>query len=404
MDTIITEWVATLLRWAHLIAGIYWIGSSFYFMHIDAALKVAPDIPEGKGGEAWEVHGGGFYHVRKYLIAPDRLPDELIWHKWQSYATWITGFFLLVWIYYLGAELYLIDPAVLQLSIGAAIAASLMTLILGWLAYDLLCRSGLRKDERALAAAILVLIVAVTWLLAQIFGGRATLLHVGAMIATWMTGNVLMVIIPNQRKVVASLLAKETPDPALGKQAKQRSTHNNYLTLPVVFLMISSHAPLAFMSPSLPALVALVLIAGALVRHFYNLRNAGRGNHWWTFAVAALAMLVAAGLSVLGSPAGREAVGLAALEPAAVAGQAAAPQEVADILIARCSMCHGPYPAWPGIGIAPKGVLLDTPEAVARHAGTIRAFAVLTRAMPPHNLTEMTEEERHALAAWLAAR
>jgi uncharacterized membrane protein len=222
------------------------------------------------------------------------------------------------------------------------------------------------------------------------------------MIATWMTGNVLMVIIPNQRKVIASLIAKEAPDPALGREAKQRSTHNNYLTLPVVFLMLASHAPLAFMSPSLPVLVGLVLVAGGLVRHFYNLRNAGLGNHWWTFAVAFLAMVIAAGLSVLGSPAGREAIGLGVLEAPAVTGATAAPEEVAGVIASRCSMCHGAYPAWPGIGVAPRGLLLDTPEAVHRHAEGIRAYAILTRAMPPHNLTEMTEEERRQVADWLA--
>ncbi len=400
METILMEWGSLVLRWAHLIAAMYWIGSSFYFMHIDAALKPSPDIPAGTGGEAWEVHGGGFYHVRKYLIAPDRLPAELIWHKWQSYATWITGFFLLVWIYYLAADLFLIDPAVRQLSPAAAASIGFMTLGLGWLGYDLLCRSAVGKHENWLAVAVFLFVLVVTALLAEIFSGRGALIHVGAMIATWMTGNVLLVIIPNQRKVVASLIAKETPDPALGSEAKQRSTHNNYLTLPVVMLMISNHYPLAFLSPSLPALVGLVLIAGALVRHFYNLRNAGQGNHWWTFAVAALAMVLAAGLSALGSPAGREALGLAELAAPIVGNQPAAPQAVAEIITGRCAMCHGALPVWPGIGIAPKGLLLDAPEAVARHAAAIKTFAVFTHAMPPHNVTEMTEEERAVIAAW----
>lgn len=405
MEPVLVEWVSLILRWLHLVAGMAWIGASFYFMHIDASLKPTSEIPAGKGGEAWEVHGGGFYRVRKYLVAPDALPKELIWHKWQSYTTWISGFLLLVWVYYLGASLYLIDPAVWPTTPTVAAAIGIGSLIVGWAVYDLLCRSALGKSDFWLAVVGFALVVGAAWGYGQIFGGRAALLHTGALMATWMSGNVAMLIIPNQRKVIAALLAGNVPDPALGKAAKQRSSHNNYLTLPVVFLMLSGHYPLTYASGYGWATVALVLVAGGLVRHFYNERHAGRGDPWWTWGVAAVCVALMIVISQTATPDGRAALGLAPTEPApALVTQSAAPAEVAEIVLSRCSMCHASTPAWDGIGIAPKGVLLDTPENIQQHAPALRVFAVMTHAMPPHNITEMTSEERQVLARWLDQR
>ncbi len=403
MEAFLAEWVGLLLRWLHVIAGIAWIGSSFYFMHLDASLRPAPDIPAGKGGEAWEVHGGGFYQARKWLVAPAQLPDQLIWHKWESYSTWLSGFALLCWLYYGSADLYLIDPAIRDIGAPAAAAIGIGALALGWLVYDALCKSPLAKDDRLLAGVGFVFVVAVAWGFQQVFSGRGAMLHTGALMATWMTGNVFLVIIPNQKKVIADLLAGRTPDPALGKQGKTRSTHNNYLTLPVVFLMLANHYPMVWSTPYAFVIVALVLVAGALVRVFYNLRHAGRGNAWWCWAIAAACMAAAAAISMTSSNRGREALGLAAIDPPATPGHAA-PSAVVEIVISRCSMCHAAEPVWTGIAVAPRGVRLDTPEDIQRQAPAIRLQAVATHAMPPNNITQMEAGERQVLAQWLAAR
>lgn len=404
METVLTEWGNLLIRWAHVVAGMAWIGTSFYFMHIDAALKPAEGIAAGKGGEVWEVHGGGFYRVRKYLVAPPELPQHLIWHKWASYSTWLSGVALLAWIYYLSADLYLVDPAKVPLSLPMAIAIGVGGLVAGWVVYDLLCRSPLGKNDWALFAVLFVYVVAVAWAFQQVFSGRGALIHTGGVLATIMSANVAMLIIPNQKKVVKALLAGADPDPALGKASKQRSTHNNYLTLPVVFLMISNHYPLVSESAYAFLMVGLVLIAGAFVRFFFNERNSGRGEKWWAWAAAALAVAGVIALSALSSPLAREQVGLAPLVPAAfAAGAAQAPVEIAEIVQSRCSMCHAETPAWPGIGIAPKGVKLDTPEAIAHWRRDIGRYSAVTHAMPPGNVSEITDDERKALLAWASA-
>jgi uncharacterized membrane protein len=404
MDAIVLEWGGLLLRWVHIVTGIAWIGSSFYFMHLDAAMKAIPEIPNGKGGEAWEVHGGGFYQVRKYLVAPDRLPGDLMWHKWESYSTWISGFFLLVWVYYLGSELYLIDPAVRELSPVVAASIGIGGLAVGWIVYDRLVRSPLSGNEVMLAAVGFAFIMGMAWFFQQVFSGRGALLHTGALMGTIMTGNVFFNIIPNQKIVIADLVAGRVPNPDFGKQAKTRSTHNNYLTLPVLFLMISGHYPLTFTSPYAWIMVGFVLVAGAIVRYFYNERHAGRGNKWWAWAVAAGCMLAVIWVSMLSSPIGREALGLPAREAVKVASAAKVPRDVDDIVMGRCSMCHAAEPVWAGIAAAPKGVLLDSPARIARQAEAIRLHSVVTRAMPPNNVTQMTADERRVLATWLANR
>jgi uncharacterized membrane protein len=397
----LSEWVSQLLRWVHAITAIAWIGSSFYFIHLDLSLKKREGLPKGVGGEAWQVHGGGFYRMQKYLVAPAELPKELTWFKWESYSTWITGFFLLVWVYYVHADLYTVDPAVLAMPGWQAALIGVGALVLGWLVYDGLCKSPLGRNDAALGVIVFVFIVAAAYGFTLVFNGRAAFLHTGAMVATWMSASVAMVIIPNQKKVVADLLAGRTPDPALGLEAKQRSTHNNYLTLPVLFLMLSNHYPLAWSSRWNWAIVGLIVIAGAVVRHFYNSRHADKGSPWWTWGVAAAATALAVWLSVTGKPGAETAAAAAA--PNAVASSAAFEEAVLTIQ-SRCSMCHAAEPVWAGVPIAPKGVRLDSPEEIARHAEAIRVQSVLTHAMPPNNITEMTPDERRAVAAWLATR
>jgi uncharacterized membrane protein len=398
IDPHLSEWVSQLLRWVHVIAAIAWIGSSFYFIHLDLSLTKREGLPAGVGGEAWQVHGGGFYRMQKYVVAPPELPKELTWFKWEAYATWITGFFLLVWVYYLHAELYTIDPAVAALEPWQAAAIGIGALVLGWIAYDQLCKSPLGDNDAALGAVVFGFIVAAAWGFTLVFNGRAAFLHTGAMIATWMSASVAMVIIPNQKKVVAALLAGRTPDPALGQEAKQRSAHNNYLTLPVLFLMLSSHYPLAWSSRWSWAIVGLIVIAGAVVRHFYNSRHAHQTSPWWTWGVAAACTALAIWLSIVGKPG-------TASEAASTrtALRAASSDEALLAIQSRCSMCHAREPGWPGIAVAPKGVRLETPEDMARHAREIRVQAVLTHAMPPNNITHMSLDERRALGAWLSA-
>ncbi len=403
MFAVFYEWASLALRWTHIVTGIAWIGASFYFMHLDASLRAISDIPAGKGGEAWEVHGGGFYQVRKYLVAPASLPDHLIWHKWQAYSTWLSGFALLIWIYYLDADLFLINPAVRALSPMSAAAIGIGSLALGWVVYDALVKSALAKNEVSLAGVGFAFVVGMAFFYQHMFSGRGALIHTGALMGTMMVGNVFFNIMPNQRKVIADLVAGRAPNPEYGKQAKLRSTHNNYLTLPVLFLMLSSHFPLTYSSPFAYVIVGLMLAAGALIRHFYNVRHVGGGDLWWTWLVATLCFWLAAWISAPLTSAGRAALGLVpAAESNDFAGLKPAPKKVADIVSSRCSMCHAAEPVWTGIAIAPKGVLLDSPEAIEHMRERIILYAGLTDAMPPNNVTEITAQEREALRQWSA--
>jgi uncharacterized membrane protein len=399
IEPFLWEWGSLLLRWTHVIAAIAWIGSSFYFVHLDLSLIKGDDAAEREGivGEAWQVHGGGFYRMRKYGVAPPELPKELTWFKWESYATWASGFALLVWIYYAQASLYLVDPAVLALPAPLAAAIGIAALALGWLAYDRMCKSPLGRNDLALGMVGFVFLVAVAFGFTLVFGGRGAFIHTGAVIATIMTANVAMLIIPNQRIVVADLIAGRKPDPALGLAAKQRSLHNNYLTLPVLFLMLANHYPLAFASRWNWLIVALVIVAGGVIRHFYNCRHARKASPWWTWGVAAAAMALAVWLGIVGAP----GLSLAAGDPAG--GAAAAPgfAEAVEAIRTRCVVCHAAEPAWDGIATAPKAVRLESEADIARQAEAIRVQAVLSQAMPPNNITEMTADERRAVAVWL---
>ena len=402
LEYVIMEWGSAALRWLHVIAAMAWIGSSFFFMHLDAGLRPHPEIPAGKGGAAWQVHGGGFYEMKKYLVAPASLPPELTWHKWQSYTTWLSGFFLLGWIYYAQSSLYLIDPAVRVLSPGMAAAIGIGSLVAGWFVYDLLCKSPLGRNETLLAVLGFGYVVAMSAFYAQVFSGRGALIHTGALMATVMSGNVFRIIIPNQKKVIAALLAGQAPDPAYGKQAKQRSVHNNYLTLPVVLLMISNHYPLTHTASVMPVFVALITVAGALIRHFFNGWHADHGKApWWCWGAATLALLLAAWLSWQAAP-GRQA--WLAAETQVAAASPAITEQAMQIVQSRCSMCHASQPLWDGISAAPKNVRLAEEADIRREAKAIGLHAVITHAMPPNNITEITPEERAALALWLTRR
>ena len=406
MHPYLHEWGGLLLRWLHVLAGMAWIGTSFYFMHIDAMMKADHDIPGGKGGQMWEVHGGGFYQVRKWLVAPASLPPDLLWHKWEAYTTWLSGFCLLAWVYYGASDLYLIDPAVADIGPVLAAGIGIGALVLGWVVYDQLCKSRIGQNETLLAAICFAFVMLLALLFQQVFSGRGAIIHTGAVLATWMAGNVAMIIIPNQRKSIAALVKGEEPDPAFGKAGKTRSTHNNYLTLPVLFLMLANHYPIVSSTPFAFVIVGLILVSGAMIRHFYNVRHHEGGNPWWTWAVAAACIVLAGLISMTSSPLGRESLGLAALDAPDTRlphGVAAPPDQVVDIVIGRCSMCHAAQPVWTGIAIAPKGVRLDTPEHIARAASAIRMQAVASHAMPPNNITAMEPEERRTLAAWLAS-
>lgn len=396
MDLILTEWLSALLRWLHVIAAMAWIGSSFYFIHLDLSLRGRHDgtaLPNGVKGEAWQVHGGGFYHILKYVVAPARMPDELTWFKWESYATWLSGFALLVVVYYLNADLFLIDRAVLDLTAPQAAGLAFGTLVVAWLGYEGLCRSPLGRHEVALALVGFGFLVALTWGFTHVFSGRGALTQIGALVGTIMVANVFVIIIPFQKKTVAALLEGRAPNPYWGEIGKQRSVHNNYLTLPVVFLMLSNHYPLVFATRFNWLIVAIVLLIGPVIRHFYNTRHAGKGDPWWTWGLAAAGVVAIVWLSTAGPRENRSG----ALPPTPTFA------EVGDIVVSRCSMCHAQEPVWAGIAHAPRDLRLDEPDSIRRHARLIDLQAVRTHAMPPGNVTEMTPDERALLASWLAA-
>ncbi|MFI5012726.1 MAG: urate hydroxylase PuuD [Hyphomicrobiales bacterium] len=402
MTAVAWDWANLAIRWLHVITAIAWIGESFYFIALDLGLRRPQSLPQGVAGEAWQVHGGGFYHLQKYNIAPAAMPEELHWFKWESYWTWISGFVLLCILYYANPDLYLIDRHVLDLPDWAAIAIGIGVLLVGWFVYDGLCRSPLGRDDTKLGIAVFIFLVALAYGLTFVFSGRGVFIHVGAMIGTMMTGSVAHIIIPNQKKVVAALKAGKTPEPRLGREAKTRSTHNNYLTLPAVFLMLSNHYPLAFSSRWNFVIVALVIVIGVAIRHFFNTMHAHGPKLWWTWGVAAISFLMAAWLSTI--PDTRHDLALTGQAPAKLAAVMARPQfaEVREIMINRCSLCHAAQPGLESLPTAPKGVRLDTDDEIAARAGEIYVQAGLGRAMPPGNITEITGPERATLIAWAA--
>ncbi|XWN30321.1 MAG: urate hydroxylase PuuD [Devosia sp.] len=396
----IGDWLSLFVRWAHVVAAISWIGSSFYFMWLDATLKRRAGMEPGVKGENWTVHGGGFYHTKKFMVAPDHMPDDLHWFKWESYATFMTGLALLAVAYWWHAPLYLLDPSKADIGPWVGVALSAGGIVGGWVVYDLLCRSPLSRQPVLLFTLLFVLITATAYAYGLVFSGRAAFLQTGAMIATAMTGNVFLVIIPNQRVVVADLKAGRTPDGKYGEIAKLRSTHNNYLTLPVIFLMLSNHYPMAFANQYGFVLVAMALFLGAIVRHWFNTYETGAGGmriawQWPAALVLAVAMVAFASL-----PTGERTIASATAGTTDTGTNPALDAAAFSIVEARCVTCHQDKPTFASLAAAPGGVSLDTVDLIRRHAAAIIAQSVDTHAMPLGNVTGMTDDEREALAAW----
>lgn len=391
------DWLSFAVRWLHVVTSIAWIGSSFYFVALDLGLRQRPGMPVGAFGEEWQVHGGGFYHIQKYLVAPTEMPEHLTWFKWESYATWLSGFAMLCVVYYAGADLFLIDPNVLAMSVPTGILLSLATIGVGWVVYDLLCRSPLGRSDTGLMLVLYGVLVFIAWGLTHLFTGRAAFLHLGAITATIMSANVFMVIIPNQKIVVADLIAGRKPDPKYGKIAKQRSLHNNYLTLPVLFLMLSNHYPLAFATQFNWVIASLVFIIGVLIRHYFNTMQARKGNPTWIWLAAAVLFVVIIWLSTAPKVLTGE---VKASSTAQVYIASAHFPAVRDTVLGRCSMCHAQEPSYEGIYHAPKGVMLDTDAGIAGQAREIYLQAGRSHAMPPANVTHITDKERALLVAW----
>jgi uncharacterized membrane protein len=394
------EWLNFAVRWLHVITAIAWIGSSFYFIALDLGLVKRPGLPVGAYGEEWQVHGGGFYHIQKYLVAPASMPEHLTWFKWESYATWLSGFALLAVVYYGGADLFLIDRTVLDIEPWQAICLSLASLAVGWILYDLLCKSPLGKNTWGLMAFLYVVLIAMAWGYTQVFTGRAAFLHLGAFTATIMSANVFFIIIPNQKIVVADLIAGRTPDPKYGVIAKQRSLHNNYLTLPVIFFMLSNHYPLAFATQFNWVIAALVFLMGVTIRHWFNTTHARKGKPTWTWLVTVLLFIVIMWLSTVPKvlTGEEEQVSLSTREQTFVANGHF--EAVRDVVQGRCSMCHAAEPVWEGIARAPKNVKLETDGEIAAHAREIYLQAGRSHAMPPGNITDLSPGERQLLVAW----
>lgn len=404
MEAYIVDWMNIVGRWLHFVTGVAWIGSSFYFVWLDNHLLPAADKSvddKDIAGEVWSVHGGGFYHAQKYRLAPAKLPEPLHWFKWEAYSTWISGMFLLALIYWYGAEVYLIDPSIAELSKFAAIAIGAAFLAGGWLIYDLLCRSPLGKNESALSGVLFALLVLSAWGLTELFSGRGAYIHFGAMIGSIMVANVFFVIIPGQRRMVEDTTAGRAPSPADGISAKQRSVHNTYFTLPVLFVMISNHYAMTYGHEYNWLILIGLFLAGALVRVYFVARHKGNAS-LWSIAAALLLMLVIAAAIVprAAAPSGAAAPTTAG---AAMANSTIAPNtfaDVANIIAQRCVTCHAASPSFAGFPAAPGGVEFDTPDQIAREGLRIHQQVVATRIMPIGNLTKMTDEERGVIDRW----
>ncbi|MGH2376896.1 MAG: urate hydroxylase PuuD [Candidatus Limnocylindria bacterium] len=382
------DWLHLVVRWLHIAAAIAWVGASFYFIALDQSLRDAEDerdTARGVDGEAWEIHGGGFYRIEKFRVAPARLPGSLRWFRWEAYITWLSGFGLLVLLYYVDPARFLIDQQVMALEPWAAVAASVAILGVGWLAYDLASRV-LEDRPLVLAVAVIALVVAVVWVSTQLFSARAAYIQAGSALGTWMAANVLFTIIPGQRELVAATQAGREPDARYGLRGKQRSVHNNYLTLPVIFAMISQHFPFTYGHPFGAALLLALMAAGATVQHFLNVRHQGRTEWpllWGAAGIVLVVALVAA--------------------PATVSAEPLTPDEVTavrEVFTARCVSCHAERPTNVAFTAPPKGLSLEGSARIRATAQLIYQQVVVSRAMPLGNQTGMTEEERALIARW----
>ena len=389
MDAYIVEWLNILARWLHFITGIAWIGSSFYFVWLDnhlQSVKDPADDAKGVGGEVWSVHGGGFYHAQKYKVAPAELPETLHWFKWEAYTTWMSGMFLLALIYWYGAEIYLIDRSIAELSSSAAIGIAIAFLAGGWIVYDLLCKSPLGKDDDILGGVLLVLVGILAWGLCQLYSGRGAYIHFGAVLGTIMVANVFFVIIPGQREMVNAASRGEAPDPGPGIRAKQRSVHNTYFTLPVLFVMISNHYAMTYGHEYNWLILIAISLAGALVRIYFVARHKGRASP--VSIIAAVLILIAV------------AAAIAPRSKAAVSNSGVDYAQVRAIIAERCTVCHSSSPTYLAFPAAPGGVMFDNDHQIVEDAFRIHQQTVITRVMPISNLTEITEAERVIIDQW----
>ncbi len=393
MSSYVLEWLNLLVRWLHFTAGIAWIGTSFYFVWLDDTLtppQKPEDVRRGVLGEVWSVHGGGFYHNQKYLTGPkgEPLTEHLHWFKWEAYATWLSGMAMLAIVYWIGAGTYLIDKSVMNLTPAAAIAISIGTLAVGWFVYDALCR--LLADRPLLLGGIVyVLLALAAWGLSHVFAAQAAYMHVGAIIGTIMVANVFFWIIPGQRKMLADIRAGREPDPRPGQLAKIRSVHNTYFTLPVLFIMISAHYPMTYDNRYGWLVLAVIGLAGVLLRYFFVLSH--KNKIVPALPIAAAVLLAAAAIAIAPHPRSL---------PAAASKVTFA--QVRPVIAQRCAVCHSPVPVQPGFAAPPDGVLLDTPAHIRANASRIYLQAVQTRAMPLGNVTAMTPAERSLVGAWIA--
>jgi len=391
MEAYIVDWLNLLVRWLHFITGIAWIGSSFYFIWLDNHLEAPQDPADdarGVGGEAWSVHGGGFYHAQKYRLAPPALPETLHWFKWEAYSTWLSGMFLLILIYWYGAEVYLVDPGVADLSPTVAIAIAAGLIVAGWVIYDLLCKTPLGRNEASFGIVLFVLISLLAWGLCQLFSGRAAYIHFGVVLGTIMVANVFFVIIPGQRKMVEAAERGEAPDPQPGIQAKQRSVHNTYFTLPVLFVMTSNHFAMTYGHDYNWAILIAISVAGALIRIYFVERHKGNAS----LLPVVIAVLLLAAIAVAIAP-----------RASAASGEAVAFEEVRSIVQHRCMTCHSAEPTHPAFPAAPGGVILDTDVQIVAEAQRIHQQTVVTRVMPIGNLTGISDAERDILDRWYLA-
>ena len=388
MEAYVVDWLNLLVRWVHVITGIAWIGASFYFVWLDNHLespKDPGDDARGVGGELWSVHGGGFYHAQKYRVAPTEIPETLHWFKWEAYTTWISGMAMLALVYWYGAEVYLINPAVADLSVAQAVGISIAYIVGGWFVYDLLCKSPLARDTRVFAIVLMLLGSALAWSVCQLFGGRGAYIQFGSVLGTIMVANVFFVIIPGQKKMVAAAMRGEAPDPTPGIHAKQRSVHNTYFTLPVLFVMTSNHYAMTYGHQYNWLILIGISLVGALIRIYFVARHKGQAS----LVPVIVAVLLLAAIAV-------------AVAPRSQATDAVAVnfEQVRAIMQARCTTCHAEAPEHPAFPAPPLGVALDTDERVMAEAARIHQQTVVTRVMPIGNLTLMTPEERQIIDQW----
>jgi len=412
----LTEWLNLSVRWIHMIVGIAWIGASFYFVWLENNLNRA-NPRDGLSGDLWAIHGGGIYHLEKYKLAPPQMPENLHWFKWEAYTTWLSGVTLLMVVYYLNPSLYLIAPGS-DMAPAMAIAIGFGSLIVGWFIYDLLCDSPLGKKPALLGLILFVLVIFAAWAYSQVFSGRAAYIHTGALIGTIMVGNVFRIIMPAQRALVAAIEQNRTPDPLLPAKGLLRSRHNNYFTLPVLFIMISNHFPSTYGSQYNWLILAGISVLAVLVRHYFNTRH-DSNRFAWALPAAAVGMICLAFVTAPNrqpaapnlAPTSPEQASKAAQQSAAAPNDAQAKAEpeagnaefakVSSVIHERCTSCHSSQPSSPLFSAAPAGVMFDTPQQIQQQAAKIHAQAVASQIMPLGNMTKMTQEERDLLGAWI---